>query len=105
MSALERALQQYRVIDKGGERYWPAGLIAECDSGGQRVMEIQYFPEEVEQLDRSQLRPFQRMKFKDLTGDYRFVLLFVLPRGAEIVTFDSGGKPVDLSDMKLVAGG
>lgn len=96
-----RVLQQYRVIDKGGETYWPAGLIVECDSGGERVMEIQYFPEEA--WLRSQIRPFERVKFADLKGDYQFVLLFMVPPGTEIVKFDSGKAPVDLSDQNLTA--
>ena len=77
-------------------------MIAECDFGGERVMEIQYFPELAE-LHRA-IRPFQRIKFNALTGDYRFVLLFLMPKGTEIVSFDSGRKPVDLSDLNLVAG-
>lgn len=102
LNLTRRVLQQYRVIDTLNQDYWPAGVIAECDSGGERVMEIQYFPEHAE-LHRA-IRPFQRIKFNDLTGDYRFVLLFLMPKGTEIVSFDSGRKPVDLSDLNLVAG-
>ncbi len=103
LNLTRRVLRQYRVIDKSGQHYWPAGLIAECDSGGDRVMEIQYFPEAAE--IRSQVRSFQRIKHEDLVGDYRFVLLFILPEGTEIVKFDSGRKEVDISDLNLVAGG
>lgn len=103
LNLTRRVLRQYRVIDKRNQNYWPAGMIAECDSNGERIMEIQYFPDQAE-LQRA-LRSFQRIKFNDLTGDYRFVLLFLMPEGTEIVSFDSGRKPVDLSDLNLVAGG
>jgi hypothetical protein len=103
LNLARRVLQQYRVIDTNGRDYWPVGLIAECDSGGDRQMEIQYFPEEAE-FQRA-LRSFQRIKYNELTGDYRFVLLFLLPEGVEIVKFDSGRKTVDISDLKLVTGG
>ncbi len=102
LNIARRVLQQYRVIDTNGRDYWPVGLIAECDSGGAREMEIQYFPEEAE-FQRA-LRSFQRIKYKDLTGDYRFVLLFFIPDGVEIEKFDAGRKTVDISDLKLVAG-
>ena len=103
LNLTRRVLQQYRVIDKANRNFFPAGQIAECDSDGQRVMEVQYFPEEAE-LKRA-LKPFQRFKFGDLVGDYRYVLLFNVPEGVEIVTFDSGRSEVDLTDLHLVAGG
>ena len=103
LNLARRVLQQYRVIDTNGRDYWPVGLIAECDSGGEREMEIQYFPEESE-FQRA-LRSFTRIKYNELTGDYRFVLLFFVPEGVEIEKFDSGRKTVDISDLKLVAGG
>lgn len=103
LNLTRRVLQQYRVIDTKGRDYWPVGLIAECDSGGEREMEIQYFPEESE-FQRA-LRKFQRIKYKELTGDYRFVLLFFVPEGVEIEKFDVGRKTTDLSSLKLVAGG
>ena len=103
LNLTRRVLQQYRVIDKANRNFFPAGQIAECDSDGQRVMEVQYFPEEAE-LKRA-LKPFQRFKFDDLVGDYRYVLLFNVPEGVEIVTFDSGRSEVDLTDLHLVAGG
>ena len=103
LNLARRVLQQYRVIDTNGRDYWPVGLIAECDSGGEREMEIQYFPEESE-FQRA-LRSFTRIKYSELTGDYRFVLLFFVPEGVEIEKFDSGRKTVDISDLKLVAGG
>ncbi len=98
-----RVLQQYRVMDDRGNTYWPAGLIAECESAGDRIMEVQYFPKEVQ--FRSQIRPFQQIRFEDLKGDYRLVLLFILPPQTHIVGFDSGGREVDLSDMNLKAPG
>lgn len=103
LNLARRVLQQYRVIDTKGQDYWPVGLIAECDSGGEREMEIQYFPEESE-FQRA-LRSFTRIKYNELTGDYRFVLLFFVPEGVELEKFDSGRKTVDISDLNLVAGG
>ena len=103
LNLTRRVLKQYRVIDTSGNDYWPVGLIAECDSGGERQMEIQYFPEEAE-LQRA-LRSFSRIKYKELTGDYRFVLLFFIPKGVELETFDVGRRTTDISDLNLVAGG
>ncbi len=103
LNIARRVLQQYRVIDTDGRDYWPVGLIAECDSGGAREMEIQYFPEEAE-FQRA-LRSFTRIKYKELTGDYRFVLLFFVPEGVTLEKFDAGRKTVDISDLNLVAGG
>ena len=103
LNLARRVLQQYRVIDTNGRDYWPVGLIAECDSGGEREMEIQYFPEEAE-FQRA-LRRFRRIKYSELTGDYRFVLLFFVPEGVELEKFDAGRKTVDISDLNLVAGG
>lgn len=98
-----QVLRQYRVIDKNDQTYWPAGQIAECDSGGERIMEIQYFPEDSER--QSQIKDFSKIKFQDLQGDYRLVLLFVLPPGTHIAKFDAGGSPIDISDLNLVTPG
>ena len=96
-----RVLKQYRAIDKNGQDYWPVGLIAECMSGGRRVMEVQYSPEEPR--IRSLIKPFNRIKENDLKGDYRLIYLFLIPPGKSIVTFDAGNRPMDISYLGLVA--
>lgn len=103
LNLTRRVLRQYRVIDKANRNFFPAGQIAECDVDGQRVMEVQYYPERAEL--KGALKPFQKFKFDNLVGDYRYVLLFNVPEGVEIVKFDSGRSEADLSDLHLVSGG
>ncbi|MCG3138472.1 MAG: hypothetical protein HJJLKODD_02337 [Phycisphaerae bacterium] len=95
-----RVLKQWRVYDSHGNVYWPAGLVVECDHGGNRYMEVQYFPEDA--WLRSQIRDYQVVDDEDLKGDYRLVFLFLVPPGAEITEFDAGNMRTKLPE-KLVA--
>ncbi len=99
MNLTRRVLQQYRVIDDSGQDYWPAGCIAECDSQGDRLMEVQYSPDEAE-LGRA-LKRFKKIKYDELKGDYRFVLLFIVPPNKHITKFDVGRREIDISDQNL----
>jgi hypothetical protein len=103
LNLTRRVLQQYRVVDRSGKAYLAAGMITEVDLNGERLMEIQYWPEEFLETERSPLRRPRQIEQEELKGDYRYVLLFVVPPAAEITTFDSGSQPVDIADLNLIA--
>jgi hypothetical protein len=100
-----RVLQQYTVRDKQGRDYFMAGMIASCKTDEGPVLEIQYFPEETFAGRAMRRRPFKRFDFEDLKDEYSLILLFIVPPGTEIVSFDTGGAPVDITDLSLVAPG
>jgi len=98
-----KTVKNYLVTDESGAQYKICGQIAVADVGGQRVMEVQYFPEVIGSLGG--VRDFQRIKDWSLKGDYELYFLFVVDSGRKITRFsttgDRGGE--DISDLNLVA--
>ncbi len=98
-----KTVRNYLVMDDSGAQYKICGQIAVADVGGQRVMEVQYFPEVIGSLGG--VRDFQRIKDWSLKGDYELYFLFVVDSGRKITRFsttgDRGGE--DISDLNLVA--
>ena len=98
-----KTVRNYLVTDESGAPYKICGQIAVADVGGQRVMEVQYFPEVIGTVGG--VRDFQRIKDWHLKGDYELYFLFVVESGRKITRFSTTGQRggEDISDLNLVA--
>ena len=98
-----KTVRNYLVTDDSGTQYKICGQIAVADVGGQRIMEVQYFPEVIGSLGG--VRDFQRIKDRNLQGNYELYFLFVVDSGRRITRFSTAGEAggVDISDLNLVA--
>lgn len=110
-SGLGRALsnaaavaQNYTVKDDKGNPYTMVGKYVIATIDDKQVLEVQYIPEAVGSIGG--LGPFSRVQNSHLEKDHELVLLFLVPPGANIVSFSSGSeatKSEDLSEDNLVA--
>ena len=99
-----RTVQNYVVEDAGGKRYKVIGKFAIADVNGQRMIEVQYFPEQAGTVGG--LGAFRKIDETKLKDDYEYVLLFLVDPGAKIVSFSTGGDATrrdDLTGESLVA--
>ena len=97
MSQAITTVQNYYVEDTNGRRFVLAGKYVLADVGGQKVIEIQYFPESG--VTMGGIGAFERVKERDLKPDDEFVLLFLVDPGARIVGFSSGGPNTSKDDL------
>ncbi|MBI4716905.1 MAG: CvpA family protein [Planctomycetes bacterium] len=97
--------QSYFVQDTNGTRYSMIGKYVRATVEGVPMLEVQYFPEQAGSIGG--LGPFQDIKDRHLqSGEYDYVLLFLVDPGANIVTLAAGGSAArqdDLSGENLTA--
>jgi len=99
-------LKNYRLTDNTGNVYPVVGQYAIANVDGVEVVEVEYFPDAVSIENRGGLRPFKRIKDRNLQNkNTRVVYLFLVKPGAELVKFSTGQgrRPTDLSKLDLVA--
>ncbi len=105
--ALSRAVavaQNYLVTDANGATYRIVGKYALATVNGERVFEVQYFPNQAGTVGG--LGKFDRIKEDDLKSGDEIVLLFLVDPGVKLVSFSTGGaasRADDLSAENLVA--
>lgn len=100
------SLKDYQLNDEAGNRYPVVGQFAQANVDGVDVVEVQYFPETAEMLNRGGMRPFRRIRKSDLESDQsRLVLLFLVQPGAKLTEFTTGAgrRPTDLRSFNLTA--
>lgn len=97
-------VQNYFVETSTGNRFEIAGKYAIAKVGDTNYIEVQYFKERGGSIGG--LGQFERIKERDLKGDYMLVLLFLVDPGVQITAFSTGGEATrkdDLSTENLVA--
>lgn len=97
-------VQNYRVADSNGKEYKIIGKYALADVGGEKVFEVQYFPDQAGTVGG--LGKFNRIKENDLKRGDDIVFLFLVDPGVQIVSFSTGGaasRSDDLTSENLVA--
>ncbi len=100
------SLKSYRLTDEAGNVYPVVGQYAIADVNGVEVVEVEYFPDAVSVANRGGLRPFKRIKDRDLQArNSRVVYLFLVKPGAKLVKFSTGQgrRSTDLSKLNLAA--
>lgn len=97
-------VQNYTVMDEGGNRYLVAGKYAVASVRGRKIVEVQYFSEPVGSIGG--MGKFRRIDEKNLKADDEFILLFLVDPGVRIVSFSTGGsasRQDDLTSENLIA--
>jgi hypothetical protein len=102
LSQVVKTLQQYKVTDSSGNSYPAVGQFAIADVDGDRVIEVQYYPEYAETGVRS-IRPFELIQNRHLEGDYEQAILFLVPSGVTIVEYSGGRTAEPLDKYNFVA--
>ncbi len=104
-SMLGRALSQavavaqnYTVTDANGAPYKTIGKYSLADVNGEKVFELQYFPDQAGTMGG--LGKFDRIDEKKLKRNDDIVLLFLVDPGAEIVRFNTGGSASRADDLR-----
>lgn len=99
--ALARAAQiaqNYFVEDDNGNQYLIVGKYAIANVDGKRLLEVQYFPNQVGTVGG--LGKFKKIKDRHLKKDYELVLLFLVDPGATVTSFSSGGSALRRDDLR-----
>ncbi|UCG16554.1 MAG: hypothetical protein JSV19_00655 [Phycisphaerales bacterium] len=97
-------LRNYIVTDDRGGQYKICGQIAVAKVGTERIVEIQYYPEQAGSVGG--VKEFSRIKKRHLDGpDYELYFLFLVDSGRKIVNFSTTGRRggEDISDLDLKA--
>lgn len=93
------AIQNYFVEDANGNRYELAGKYAIAKAGDATAIEVMYFKERAGSV--GQIGQFEKIKERDLQGDYQLVLLFLIEPGAQITAFSTGGDATRRDDLSM----
>ncbi len=104
LSQAVQVAQNYVVQDDQGNKYKFVGKYAIATVNGKQVIEVQYFRDPVGSIGG--LGKFSRIDEKKLQPSDQLVLLFLVDRGARIVSFSTGGSASrrdDLTTENLVA--
>ncbi len=99
-----RTVQNYLVEDDRGNKYQMCGKYAITTVNGQRIIEVQYFKDQFGSIGG--VGAFDKIKDAHLKKNYELGLLFLVPPGAKIVRFSTGGAATradDLSGEDLIA--
>jgi hypothetical protein len=94
-------VRDFYLVDEGGQQYMPVGHWAMAVVGGEPTFELRYLDESQREFGR--LPKFERIKERDLKGDYALFFLFHLPPGCKPVKVHTGRTDVDLRELNLVA--
>jgi hypothetical protein len=97
LSFAVRTLQNFIVEDSNGQQYKVVGKYAIANVQGRDVVEVQYFRDPVGTIGG--LGEFELIQNSHYTGDYTFVLLFLVDPGARIVSFSTGGSASRQDDL------
>jgi hypothetical protein len=103
LSFAVRTSQQYMLKDDNGNSYPVVGQYIVASVDGEDYIEVQYFPDDVAASGRGGIRPFAKIKKRDIDGGSRLVFLFLVDPGVRITEFSTGGRPTDLNDLDLDA--
>lgn len=98
--AIDR-IQNFYLVAEGGKQFMPVGMYAMAVSGGENVFELRYLDE----IARGSARvpKFDRIKARDLQGDYALFFLFHVPPGTKPIELHTGRRSVDLREFNLQA--
>lgn len=94
-------IQDFYLVDEGGKKFMPVGMYAVAMAGGRPTIEIRFLDDIARGMAR--LPKFERIRPRDLQGDYALFFLFHLPPGTRAVQIHTGRTNVDLRDFNLVA--
>ncbi len=94
-------LPGFYLVDTGGQQYMPVGMYAVAMAGGRPTFELRFLDETARGM--AHLPKFERIRPRDLQGDYALFFLFHLPPGTRPVQIHTGRTNVDLRDFNLVA--
>jgi hypothetical protein len=106
LSFAVKSVKDYFLHDETGRVYPVVGQYVIADVDGIEVVEIQYYPEQVQIMNRGGIRDFKQVKKRHLEGkDYRLAYLFLVEPGAKLTKFTTGQgrRPTDLQRDNLVA--
>ncbi len=101
LSVSVRTLGQYLIVDEKGGKYHRIGQIAVADVGGERYVEIQYWPNAT--IPERCIQPARKVRDQHLRGDYLVFYLYLMPPGSKPIRFESGRGGEDLRRLNLVA--
>ena len=106
LSFAVKSVKDYFLHDESGRVYPVVGQYVIADVDGIEVVEIQYYPEQVQIMNRGGIRDFKQVKKRHLRGkNYRLAYLFLVEPGAKLTEFTTGKgrRPTDLEQYNLVA--
>lgn len=100
----KQALAQIFVTSEGGDQYFALGVYTAATVNGQRVLELQYWPEKREEMPERALEPARRLTTNLLKtaanqNDLKMGFLFLVPRGTHLVKFNTtsrNGQAIDI---------
>lgn len=98
LSQAVSVVQNYVVQDAAGRQYKFIGKYALANVRGQKIIEVQYFPEQVGTVGG--VGAFSRIKEDRLGNDGQLVLLFLVEPGVRIVSFSTGGAASRRDDLR-----
>lgn len=98
LSQAVSVVQNYVVQDADGRQYKFIGKYALASVRGQKIIEVQYFPEQVGTVGG--VGAFSRIKEDRLGNDGQLVLLFLVEPGVRIVSFSTGGSASRRDDLR-----
>jgi len=96
-----KTLRQYRIEDEQGDVYFPIGEYRLAEVGGERVLELQYWPNNP--IPERALRAPRKVRERDLEEGGELTYLFLVPPGRRIVVFKTGTQRFDLTTLDLLA--
>jgi hypothetical protein len=95
------SISDFYLIDSNDQKYMPVGHYAMAVVNGKPTFELKYLDEGERGFAR--LPKFEKIKARDLQGDYCYYFLFHVPPGCKPVTMHTGRTNVDLKELNLVA--
>ncbi len=98
LSQAVSVVQNYVVEDADGRQYKFIGKYALANVRGQKIIEVQYFPEQVGTVGG--VGAFSRIKEDRLGNDGQLVLLFLVEPGVRILSFSTGGAASRRDDLR-----
>ena len=91
----------FYIIDSNNQNYPPVGHYAMAVVNGEPTFELRYLDET--ERTAGHLPKMEKIKNRDLEGNYCLFFLFHLPPGCKPVALHTGRTDVDLKDLNLVA--
>jgi uncharacterized membrane protein required for colicin V production len=101
MGMARDTVANYTIKLEGGGEVFPIAAFAIAELGGQNVFELIYLNEEAQAANRKPV--LERIRPRDLQGDYAYYLVFPLPPGGKPVELNTGRQNVDLRSFNLQA--
>ncbi|MFQ5414527.1 MAG: hypothetical protein ACE5E6_08725, partial [Phycisphaerae bacterium] len=98
LSFAVNTIQNYTVEDTDGRRYRFIGEYAIANVGGDEIIELQYFRDQVGTVGG--VGKLSKIQNRHLKGDYELVLLFLVDPGAHIKFFSTGGSASRRDDLE-----